>query len=147
MANLGYLERENAALLNASILPFARQTIASFERAARSLHLSCPVFLAQNDGTLLPARLAARVPIRTFNSGPTNSMSGAAFLVRHELGLSRQPILVVDIGGTSTDVGVLLPNGLPRQAAAVTDVAGIRVNFSCPDVKRYVSTVRSRLGH
>ncbi|VDB97465.1 unnamed protein product [Peniophora sp. CBMAI 1063] len=135
VANLGFLERENAALLNASILPFARATIASFERAARALELSCPVFLAQNDGTLLPARLAAGVPIRTFNSGPTNSISGAAFLVRHELGLTRRPMLVIDIGGTTTDVGMLLPNGLPRQAAATTDVAGIRMNFSCPDVK------------
>ncbi|KAI0029784.1 hypothetical protein K488DRAFT_55600 [Vararia minispora EC-137] len=141
VANLGFIERENAALLNASILPFARATIASFERAARTLRLRCPVFLTQNDGTLLPAALAGRVPIRTFNSGPTNSMCGAAFLVRHELGAStvaRKALLVADVGGTTTDVGMLLVSGLPRQAAAVTDVAGIRMNFSCPDVKRRV---------
>ena len=46
------------------------------------------------------------------------------------------PMLVVDIGGTTTDVGMLLPSGLPRQAAAITTIAGIRVNFSCPDVQR-----------
>ncbi|VDB99599.1 unnamed protein product [Peniophora sp. CBMAI 1063] len=44
-------------------------------------------------------------------------------------------MLVIDIGGITTDVGMLLPDGLPRQAAATTDVAGIRMNFSCPDVK------------
>ncbi|KAJ7265469.1 hypothetical protein B0H12DRAFT_1262176 [Mycena haematopus] len=134
VANLGFIERENAAILNASILPFARSTIRSFEHAMRRLQLQCPLFITQNDGTILPARLAARLPIRTFSSGPTNSMCGAAFLVQNEPDLKGN-ILVVDIGGTSTDVGMLLASGLPRQAAAVTEISGVRMNFSCPDVK------------
>ncbi len=46
-------------------------------------------------------------------------MRGASFLA----GLSTSSetsgklVLVADIGGTSTDVGVLLPSGFPRQAA------------------------------
>ncbi|KZV63899.1 DUF917-domain-containing protein [Peniophora sp. CONT] len=137
VANLGFIERENAAILNASILPFARATISSFQNAITSLKLHCPVFLTQNDGTLLPAALAASVPIRTFNSGPTNSMCGAAFLVK-QLAVdsgSRRSLLVADIGGTTTDVGVILPSGLPRQASSITDMSGVRMNFSCPDVK------------
>lgn len=133
VANLGYLERENAAILNASILSFARKTILSFQKAIHRLNLHCPVFITQNDGTILPAPLAARLPIRTFSSGPTNSMCGAAFLLqgRHH----KESMLVVDIGGTTTDCGMLLPSGLPRQAASVTEVSGVRLNFSCPDVK------------
>lgn len=38
-------------------------------------------------------------------------------------------------GGTTTDVGLLLANGFPRQAAAYSEFAGVRMNFSCPDVK------------
>ncbi|KAF7355763.1 DUF917-domain-containing protein [Mycena sanguinolenta] len=125
VANLGFIERENAAILNASILPFARSTMRSFERAMRRLQLQCPLFITQNDGTILPARLAARLPIRTFSSGPTNSMCGAAFLVPD----LKENMLVVDIGGTSTDVGMLLASGLPRQAAAVTEISGVRMNF------------------
>ncbi|KAF9266462.1 DUF917-domain-containing protein [Marasmius fiardii PR-910] len=138
VANLGFIERENAAILNASILTFARDTIASFQTAIhRRLGLSCPVFLTQNDGTILQATDAARLPIRTFNSGPTNSMCGAAFLVKQNAVIfpKQESIIVVDIGGTTTDVGMLLPSGLPRQAAAVTEIAGVRMNFSCPDVK------------
>ena len=140
MANLGFIERENAAILNASILAFARHTIASFQDAIhRRLGLVCPVFLTQNDGTILQAADAARLPIRTFNSGPTNSMCGAAFLIKKsEPFQKKESILVVDVGGTTTDVGMLLPSGLPRQAAAVTEIAGVRMNFSCPDVKRFV---------
>ncbi|KAJ7886750.1 hypothetical protein B0H13DRAFT_2043932, partial [Mycena leptocephala] len=133
VANLGFIERENAAILNASILPFAKSTIRSFEHAIWRLKLQCPLFITQNDGTILPARLAARLPIRTFSSGPTNSMCGAAFLVQNET--EKESMLVVDIGGTSTDVGMLLASGLPRQAAAVTEISGVRMNFSCPDVK------------
>jgi N-methylhydantoinase A/oxoprolinase/acetone carboxylase beta subunit len=105
----------------------------SFRKAMTRLNLSCPIFLTQNDGTILPAHLAARLPIRTFSSGPTNSMCGARFLAQE---YTREAVLVIDIGGTTTDVGMLLASGFPRQAAAVTEVAGVRMNFSCPDVKR-----------
>ncbi|KAF4775312.1 hypothetical protein HER10_EVM0009083 [Colletotrichum scovillei] len=137
VANIGFLERENAAILNASILPFARRTIRSFQDAVTQLGLRCPVFVTQNDGTILPAAAAARLPIRTFSSGPTNSMRGAAFLTRNleEEKEGAGPMMVVDIGGTTTDVGLLLANGFPRQAAAYSEIAGVRTNFSYPDVK------------
>jgi len=43
--------------------------------------------------------------------------------------------MVVDIRGTTTDVGLLLANGFPRQAAAFSEISGVRTNFSYPDVK------------
>jgi N-methylhydantoinase A/oxoprolinase/acetone carboxylase beta subunit len=132
VANLGFLERENAAILNASILAFARKTIRSFQQPVRRLGLDCPVFITQNDGTILSGEMAAKLPIRTFSSGPTNSMRGAAFLVQNELA---EAMMVVDIGGTTTDVGLLLANGFPRQQAAYSELAGVRMNFSCPDIK------------
>jgi N-methylhydantoinase A/oxoprolinase/acetone carboxylase beta subunit len=132
VANLGFLERENAAILNASILAFARKTIRSFQEPIKALGLKCPVFVTQNDGTILSGDMAAKLPIRTFSSGPTNSMRGAAFLVGNNL---EEDIMVVDIGGTTTDVGLLQANGFPRQQAAFSDFAGVRLNFSCPDIK------------
>ncbi|KAJ4254498.1 hypothetical protein NW762_010097 [Fusarium torreyae] len=132
VANIGFLERENAAILNASILPFARRTLHSFQAAISQLNLECPVFVTQNDGTILPASAAARLPIRTFSSGPTNSMRGAAFLMQDQ---EKEAMMVVDIGGTTTDVGLLLKNGFPRQAAAYSEIAGVRTNFSYPDVR------------
>ncbi|KAM0452132.1 hypothetical protein ACHAPV_009651 [Trichoderma viride] len=132
IANLGFLERENAAILNASILSFARKTIRSFQAPIKRLGLHCPVFITQNDGSVLSGDMAARLPIRTFSSGPTNSMRGAAFLAQGQVS---EAIMVVDIGGTTTDVGLLHANGFPRQQAAYSDLAGIRMNFSCPDIK------------
>lgn len=95
VANLGFLERENAAILNASILPFARKTIRSFQKPIKRLGLTCPVFLSQNDGTILSGEMASRLPIRTFSSGPTNSMRGAAYLAQGE---TSEAMMVVDIG-------------------------------------------------
>jgi N-methylhydantoinase A/oxoprolinase/acetone carboxylase beta subunit len=132
VANLGFVERENAAVLNASILAYARRAVRSFAKGVRQQGLDCPVFVAQNDGTVLTGDMAARLPIRTVSSGPTNSMRGAAFLVRGQLD---EAVMVVDIGGTTTDVGLLLANGFPRQQAAYSELAGVRMNFSCPDIK------------
>lgn len=81
----------------------------------------------QLDGTLVPASIAATVPIRTFSNGPTNSMRGASFLAGLDKKLDprstedRKSVIVVDVGGTTTDVGVLLPSGFPRKAAAFTE--------------------------
>jgi N-methylhydantoinase A/oxoprolinase/acetone carboxylase beta subunit/DUF917 family protein len=133
VANLGFVERENAAILNAAILSFTRKTIRSFHEPVQKLGLKCPVFITQNDGTIMSGDMAARLPIRTFSSGPTNSMRGAAFLVGND-GLD-EAIMVVDIGGTTSDVGLLQANGFPRQQAAYSDLAGVRMNFSCPDIK------------
>lgn len=99
------------------------------------LMLSCPLFLTQNDGTLTTAASAARLPIRTFASGPTNSMRGAAFLAGLDEHRARKSTIVADIGGTTTDVGVLLPSGFPRQAASLIEVGGVRTNFAMADVQ------------
>ncbi len=132
VANLGFIERENAAILNASILKFARRTIRSFHKPVQALGMRCPVFITQNDGTVLSGDEAAKLPIRTFSSGPTNSMRGAAFLAQGQLS---EAVMVVDIGGTTTDVGLLQTNGFPRQQAAYSELAGVRMNFPCPDIK------------
>ena len=137
VSNIGFLERENASILNASILNFATRTINGFRAAMQRLNLQCPLYITQNDGTLIDAASAARLPIRTFSSGPTNSMRGAAYLGLTEIS-STEPntaTIVVDIGGTTTDVGVLLPSGFPRQASAYVTVADVKVNFSMPHVE------------
>jgi Hydantoinase/oxoprolinase/Protein of unknown function (DUF917) len=114
-------------------LRFARHTIRNFKAAIRKFHLTCPLFVTQNDGTLIDAGSAAKLPIRTFSSGATNSMRGASYL-----GMSTSTstsAIVVDIGGTTSDVGVLLPSGYPREASSYVTLAGIRINYRMPHVE------------
>ncbi len=126
IGRVGLLERENAAILNACLRDLARDTVAAFRRAIGELGIAAPLYLTQNDGTLMDADVAERYPVLTFASGPTNSMRGAAFL-------SGLTDAVVDIGGTTSDVGALA-RGFPREAAVAVEVGGVRTNFRMPDV-------------
>ncbi len=127
IGRIGLLERENAAILNACLRNLARETVAAFKRAIDELGIGAPLYLTQNDGTLMSAEFAEQYPVLTFASGPTNSMRGAAFLS----GL--KDAMVVDVGGTTSDVGALT-HGFPREASVAVDIGGVRTNFRMPDV-------------
>jgi N-methylhydantoinase A/oxoprolinase/acetone carboxylase beta subunit len=125
LGRIGLLERENAALLNAALIDLARATIAGFITAVRGI--AAPLYLTQNDGTMMQAETAATLPVMSFSSGATNSMRGAAFLS----GLT--DAMVIDVGGTTTDIGQLR-RGFPREANSVVEVGGVRTLFRMPDL-------------
>jgi N-methylhydantoinase A/oxoprolinase/acetone carboxylase beta subunit len=127
LGRIGLLERENAALLNAALVDLARRTTRAFAEALRASGLSAPLYLTQNDGTVMLAASAEAFPVYSFASGPTNSMRGAAFLS----GLT--DAIVIDVGGTTTDIGSLR-HGFPREANNVVEVGGVRTLFRMPDL-------------
>ena len=127
LGRIGLLERENAALLNAALGDLARVTIAGFREAIGKSGIDAPLFITQNDGTVMAAETAMALPVMSFASGATNSMRGAAFLS----GL--KDAMVVDVGGTSSDIGQL-KNGFPREANSVVEVGGVRTLFRMPDL-------------
>ncbi|MGD8356919.1 MAG: hydantoinase/oxoprolinase family protein [Lysobacterales bacterium] len=127
IGRIGLLERENAAIMNASLADLSVRVVSSFRSALRELDIAAPFFISQNDGTLMSADFVAQYPVLTFASGPTNSMRGAAYLS----GL--RDALVADIGGTTTDIG-MLNNGFPRESSVAVDIGGVRTNFRMPDV-------------
>lgn len=127
IGRLGILERENAAIMNASLRTLSRKTVQAFGKALENVGLSCPYYITQNDGTLMNRDFVQAYPVLTFASGPTNSMRGASFLS------GEADAIVVDVGGTTTDVGALV-KGFPRQASTTVDVGGVRTNFRMPDV-------------
>ena len=128
IGRMGLLERENAALLNASLLPVADKVVTSFGAALEARQIRCPFYISQNDGTLMSAAFAAEFPALTFASGPTNSLRGASLLTRLD------NAVVVDIGGTTSDIGVL-QDGFPRQSNIAIEVGGVRTNFRMPDIQ------------
>jgi N-methylhydantoinase A/oxoprolinase/acetone carboxylase beta subunit len=127
IGRVGFLERENATILNASLQTLGKKIARAFADALEKAGIEAPFFLTQNDGTLMDAARAEKFPILTVASGPTNSMRGAAFLSK------QKEAVVVDIGGTTTDVGALV-QGFPRQAGVAVEVGGVRTNFRMPDV-------------
>lgn len=127
IGSLGLLERENSACLNAALIQVARTAARGLLEALRSRGIAAEVFFAQNDGTLMSLDFATRYPILTIASGPTNSIRGASYLT------SLTDCIVVDVGGTSTDLGVLI-KGFPRESAVAVEIGGVRTNFRMPDI-------------
>jgi len=127
LGRIGLLARENVCLLNAALVPLAARTVAAFRDALAAARIGAPLFITQNDGTVAGADEAAAFPVRSFASGPTNSLRGAAFLS----GLA--DAMVVDVGGTTADVGSLV-HGFPREANNVVEVGGVRTLFRMPDL-------------
>jgi N-methylhydantoinase A/oxoprolinase/acetone carboxylase beta subunit len=127
IGSLGLLERENASILNAAVVNAARAAASGFERALREHGIDARLFFSQNDGTLMALEYAVRYPILTVASGPANSIRGAAFLSGVRDGA------VVDVGGTSTDVGILV-HGFPRESSVTVEIGGVRTNFRMPDL-------------
>lgn len=127
IGRVGLIERENAAIINASLADLSVRVVSAFKRALAELGIDAPFHISQNDGTLMAAEHVERYPVLTFASGPTNSMRGAAYLS------GKPDAVVVDIGGTTTDVGVLV-GGFPRESAISVDIGGVRTNFRMPDI-------------
>jgi N-methylhydantoinase A/oxoprolinase/acetone carboxylase beta subunit len=127
VGSLGLLERENATVLNAALAGVARQVTEAVRTSLRSRGLDPVTFFAQNDGTLMALEYAVQHPVLTIGSGPANSIRGAGFLTGSE------DAVVLDVGGTSSDVGVLI-GGFPRQSSQGVEVGGVRTNFRMPDL-------------
>ncbi|MBY6154354.1 hydantoinase/oxoprolinase family protein [Vannielia litorea] len=127
LGRIGLLERENVALMNASLIGLARDTTKAFVDAVAESGLGAQLFITQNDGTVVRAEAAREYPVFSFASGPTNSMRGAALLAGIE------NAMVCDVGGTTADIGCLV-NGFPREANNVVEVGGVRTLFRMPDL-------------
>jgi N-methylhydantoinase A/oxoprolinase/acetone carboxylase beta subunit len=127
VGRVGLLERENATILNATLLDLAGRIIDRLEKVVADAGLAATVLLCQNDGTVMTLDKAREFPIFTIASGPTNSMRGASMLT------DIRDAIVIDVGGTTTDIG-LMQHGFPRESTVAMELAGVRTNFHIPDV-------------
>ncbi|WBX85602.1 hydantoinase/oxoprolinase family protein [Sphingosinicella microcystinivorans] len=126
VGGVGLVDRENATIINATLGALSVKVVRSLVQAFADLGIHVPIYISQNDGTLISTEMAERYPIMTCSAGPTNSIRGAAFLT----GLDEA--IVADIGGTTTDIGFLL-RGFPRETTAANLIGGVRTNFRMPD--------------
>lgn len=128
IGSMGLVERENATILNAALFHVAENFTEGFARSLTEMGITnADIYLSQNDGTLMTMEYARRYPILTIACGPTNSIRGASYLSK------LNNALVVDVGGTTTDLG-MIQNGFPRESSIAVSIGGVRTNFRMPDV-------------
>ncbi|MFP3916867.1 hydantoinase/oxoprolinase family protein [Lysinibacillus telephonicus] len=128
IGSVGLIERENATILNAALCKVIETTTTGFAHALEEEGISnVEVYLCQNDGTLMSIDYARQFPILTIACGPTNSIRGASYLAQIK------NTMVLDVGGTTSDIGVL-QDGFPRESSVAVEVGDIRTNFRMPDI-------------
>lgn len=128
IGSMGLIERENATILNAALYQVAERFTEGFARSLADQGITnAEIYLSQNDGTLMTMEHARKYPILTIACGPTNSIRGASYLSRIK------NAVVIDVGGTTTDFGVI-QNGFPRESSVAVTIGGVRTNFRMPDI-------------
>jgi len=120
--------RALTAALNARLISRVSTLIEAVNRAMVQLHMHCPLMIVKGDGTLALAETVATRPIETVLSGPAASLVGAQWLS----GL--QSFIMSDMGGTTTDLGVLI-DGRPRVTQEGAEVGGWRTMVRAIDVR------------
>lgn len=128
IGSMGLIERENATILNAALYKVAERFTEGFAKSLEDEGITnAEIYLSQNDGTLMTMEHARRYPILTIACGPTNSIRGASYLSK------QKDAIVIDVGGTTTDLGVI-QNGFPRESSVAATIGGVRTNFRMPDI-------------
>jgi N-methylhydantoinase A/oxoprolinase/acetone carboxylase beta subunit len=120
--------RALTAALNARLIPRISALIAAVGQAMERLDIAAPLMITRGDGTLALAEQVALRPIETVLSGPAASLVGAASLS----GL--QDFILTDMGGTTTDLGILR-DGRPIVSEAGAEIGGWRTMVRAIDVK------------
>lgn len=127
IGGIGFIERENSTLLNASLKKVMKKGFHSLETSLREIGILAELMITQNDGSAIDLKQAIEYPILTISAGPTNSFIGGARLA------GKDSVIVVDIGGTSTDVG-FVKRGFPLRSLNTSSIGGVMLDFSMPDV-------------
>lgn len=74
IGRIGLLERENATIINAALRELASEIVDGLTAAVRAQGIEAPIFLSQNDGTLMDDEYVRRYLGGHLPRGPTNSM-------------------------------------------------------------------------
>ncbi|MBG1231119.1 hydantoinase/oxoprolinase family protein [Aestuariivirga litoralis] len=120
--------RAQTAVLNARLVSRITDLVSAVEKAMQEHGFSCPLMLVKGDGSLALAEAIAKRPIETVLSGPAASLIGAQWLS------GRDDFIMSDMGGTTTDVGLLI-DGAPLVAEQGSEVGGWRTMVKAIDVK------------
>lgn len=97
-SSLGFFERTNTAVLNARLIPIICELIKDTKHALSERNIDAPVMILKGDGHSMIGNYAEFFPVETVLSGPAASLVGGKFLIE------AQDALIVDMGGTTTDI-------------------------------------------
>ncbi len=126
-AELGIYERTVTAVLNGKLLPIMSDFLESVEKSLQSRGINASVYVFKGDGSLMSLEIARDRPVETILSGPAASLMGGKALAKVD------SCMVVDVGGTSTDIAYL-DRDFPRLNEEGASVGNWRTRVRAIDI-------------
>ncbi|MBN1382878.1 MAG: hydantoinase/oxoprolinase family protein [Deltaproteobacteria bacterium] len=105
--NLNYPRRVATAYLNASVWETYNHFVGQVLDFIREQNISAPIYILKADGGTFKISDSAEYPVQTILSGPAASIMGVLSIVS-----CHEDAVVIDIGGTTTDIA-LFARGVP----------------------------------
>lgn len=97
--------RASSTVIDASLKPVMSRYISRLEKFLTENGFVGDFYLVTSSGGVATAEDVSKRPIYTVNSGPTTTPAGGLLIAEQEKGIN--DVLVIDMGGTSFDVGVV----------------------------------------
>lgn len=127
---LGIYERTVTAALNARLIPIMKNLIEETKDALRQRGIDAPLMIVKGDGSLMNEVVAIERTVETIQSGPAASVIGCMFLA------GKEDAVVLDMGGTTTIIGVL-KGGSPGLDEAGVTIAGWKTRVKAVDAEAW----------
>lgn len=115
-SELGFNERTTTCVMNSRLIPIIDELIRSVRRALDERDIKAALMISRGDGSMMRDTFARERPVETILSGPAASLMGAMFMT------GIKDAIVMDMGGTTTDIGILRNGrpGLDPEGAVIT---------------------------
>lgn len=126
-SSLGFDERTLTAVLNARLIPIIKDLMLSVKRALNKFDIKAPLMIVKGDGSIMGEAVALEKPVETILSGPASSLTGAKILT------GEKNAIVIDVGGTTTDIGILR-DGHPHLDMEGALIGGRRTRVLAADI-------------
>lgn len=126
-SELGFKERTVTAVFNARLMPLITKLIEAVQASLDKREIEAPLMVVRGDGSLINEHKAREKPVETSLSGPAASIIGAKTLTDIKDGI------VVDMGGTTTDIAILY-KGKPRLTKKGAKVGGWLTRVKAADI-------------
>lgn len=134
-SNLNSVKRATTVALNASLIPIASALIRELSATLSSFGVTCPFFIVRGDGTLMSEGEARDQPVKMLMSGPAASIKGAMHLFAAK-GQKNESCVIVDMGGTTSDIAVVRDGSLETSDCETT-IGGFRTIVTSLKIRTY----------
>lgn len=118
--NLNFPRRIATVYLNAAVYPIHRDFFQAVVESLKAKGLKTPIYILKADGGTMSLKASLKFPGQTILSGPAASVMGAVPYANTET-----ESVVLDIGGTTTDIAVLV-KGVPLLEPLGIELGGFK---------------------